>query len=66
MKRKSEIAAIDRLDAVSAKVRCLADIIICLDHDELWMSAYGMSVLCGFLEHIYDEIRAAGMALREV
>ena len=54
----------DILESVAVKVRCMADIVACMDENaDLYLSPEGISGLYGFLDHIYTEIRAADARL---
>lgn len=54
----------DILENVAVKIRCMADIVAGMDHNEdLYLSPEGLAGLYGFLDHIYTEIRAADARL---
>lgn len=64
-KDKEKLNAMDLLENVAVKVRCLADIVACMEHDEhRFLSTEGLAGLYGFLDHIYNEIRSADACLR--
>jgi len=61
---QENLNARDILESVAVKVRCLADIVACMEHEEnLYLSSEGISGLYGFLDHIYNEIRSADARL---
>lgn len=65
MTNKEQRNAMDILEGAAVKVRCLADIVACMEHEEhLFLSSEGLAGLYGFLDHIYNEIRSADACLR--
>jgi len=62
---KENLNARDLLENVAVKVRCLADIVACMEKQEtLFLSTEGIAGLYGFLDNIYNDIRTADACLR--
>jgi len=62
---KESLTAMDLLENVAVKVRCLADIVACIEHEEkVYLSREGIAGLYGFLDNIYNDIRTADACLR--